>query len=122
MQHQVADRLESAILPDIEGLEHLSLPTGRGDVAPGTDDGTDDVRVGIDRAAAVAVVQLNRPAKRNALTQGMMDRLVTLLGRLDRSEAVRAVVLMGTRRGAFSGMLTKMTVQTEPGCANKEIT
>lgn len=98
MQPQVADGLESATLPDIEGLEHLSLPTGRGDVSPGAD----DVRVGIDRAAAVAVVQLNRPAKRNALTQGMMDRLVALLDRLDRSDAVRAVVLMGTRKGAFS--------------------
>ncbi|TGJ79833.1 hypothetical protein E0Z10_g8931 [Xylaria hypoxylon] len=97
-------------IPDFEGLEQLSLPTGQENALAGTD----DVRVGIDPTAAVAVVQLSRPAKRNALTQAMINRLVTVLDQLDQNEAVRAVVLMGTRKGAFcAGVdiseLTKLT-------------
>lgn len=56
-------------LPDLEGLDQLSLATSQKDPSAGSN----DVRVGIDRAGAVAVVQLSRPAKRNALTQAMMD-------------------------------------------------
>ncbi|KAJ3575962.1 hypothetical protein NPX13_g3854 [Xylaria arbuscula] len=85
-------------LPDLEGLDLLSFATSEN--APSS--GSSDVRVGIDRAAAVAVVQLSRPAKRNALTQAMMDHLVFVLNQLDQDQGVRAVVLMGTRRGAFS--------------------
>ncbi|RWA14285.1 hypothetical protein EKO27_g820 [Xylaria grammica] len=98
MQPSVVPSLEATSIPDFEGLEQLSFSTGQEHSSAGTN----DVRVGIDPAAAVAVVQLSRPAKRNALTQAMIDRLVTLLGQLDRNEAVRAVVLMGTRKGAFS--------------------
>ncbi|KAJ8121518.1 hypothetical protein ONZ43_g2046 [Nemania bipapillata] len=110
MQSSGAASLEATALPDFEGLERLSLPVGQEDVLAGAD----DVRVGMDAAVAVAIVQLNRPARRNALTQGMMDRLVALLAQLDRNDAVRAVVLMGTRKGAFSagadiGELTRLT-------------
>lgn len=100
MQPTGTASLETTSLPDFEGLERLSLLVGQEDVLAGAD----DVRVGMDSAAAVAVVQLNRPARRNALTQGMIDRLVALLAQLDRNDAVRAVVLMGTRKGAFSGL------------------
>ncbi|GAW24544.1 hypothetical protein ANO14919_141310 [Xylariales sp. No.14919] len=98
MRPSVVPSLEATSIPDFEGLEQLSFSTGQEHSSAGTN----DVRVGIDPTAAVAVVQLSRPAKRNALTQAMIDRLVTLLGQLDRNEAVRAVVLMGTRKGAFS--------------------
>ncbi|GAP89339.1 putative enoyl- hydratase [Rosellinia necatrix] len=111
MQSPATASPEVAGLPDFEGLEHLPVTTGQEEGASAV---VDDLRVGIDAAAAIAVVQLNRPAKRNALTQGMMDRLVALLGQLDRNDAVRAVVLMGTRKGAFSagadiGELTQLT-------------
>ncbi|KAI0535236.1 enoyl-CoA hydratase/isomerase [Xylaria digitata] len=110
MQPSVVPNLEATTIPDFEGLEQFSSPIGQDNESAGTD----GVRVGIDPTAAVAVVQLSRPAKRNALTQVMIDRLVTVLGQLDRSEAVRAVVLMGTRKGAFSAgvdisELTKLT-------------
>ncbi|KAI0909896.1 enoyl-CoA hydratase/isomerase [Ustulina deusta] len=98
MQASGVASLEVTVLPDFEGLERLSFPTDQENPSAGSD----DVRVGIDPAAAVAVVQLNRPAKRNALTQVMMDRLISVLGQLDQNGAVRAVVLMGTRKGAFS--------------------
>jgi len=86
-------------LPDVEGLEHLSLSANGGRAALGTG----DVRIGIDISDAVAVVQLNRPAKRNALTQAMIERLVAVLEHLDKEDSVRAMVVMGTRKGAFCG-------------------
>ncbi|KAI3337320.1 enoyl-CoA hydratase/isomerase [Xylariaceae sp. AK1471] len=98
MQSSARAKLEATTLPDLEGLERLTLSTDHGNALSGAD----DVRVGIDRTEAVAVVQLNRPAKRNALTQAMMDRLVAVLAQLDQDDGVRAVVLMGTRKGAFS--------------------
>ncbi|KAI1180313.1 enoyl-CoA hydratase/isomerase [Nemania sp. FL0916] len=110
MQPSVTAGLDTATLPDLEGLQHLSLPSGQ----EGASTGADSVRAGIDPITAVAVVQLNRPARRNALTQEMMDHLVALLRQLDKDRAVRAVVLMGTRKGAFSagvdiGELTRLT-------------
>ncbi|KAI8634876.1 enoyl-CoA hydratase/isomerase [Xylariaceae sp. FL1651] len=97
MQPSVEDNSRETAVPDLEGLEQLSLSSNLEKVVSAID----DVRVGIDPAEAVAVVQLNRPAKRNALTQAMIDRLVSVLGQLDRDDTVRAVVVMGTRKGAF---------------------
>lgn len=52
----------------------------------------------------VAVVKLNRPQKRNALTQAMIDDLVAALGHLDARKDIRAVVLAGSPGGGpFSG-------------------
>lgn len=52
----------------------------------------------------VAVVQLNRPQKRNALTQAMIDDLVAALGYLDARKDIRAVVVTGSPGGGpFSG-------------------
>jgi enoyl-CoA hydratase len=52
----------------------------------------------------VALVQLNRPKKRNALSQGLIDELTGALGQLNRSPTVLAVVL--TSSGPFCGMYT----------------
>ncbi|KAI1426186.1 enoyl-CoA hydratase/isomerase [Xylaria sp. FL1777] len=98
MQSSGVAGLVVTILPDIEGLVQLHLPANQENPLAESD----DVRVGIDPVAAVAVVQLSRPAKRNALTQAMIDRLVFVLGQLDQNGAVRAVVLIGTKKGAFS--------------------
>ncbi|KAI0195086.1 enoyl-CoA hydratase/isomerase [Xylaria flabelliformis] len=98
MQPSITTSPKVTVLPDFEGLEPLSLPAGQEHASAATD----DVRVGIDPAAAIAVVQLNRPGKRNALTHAMISQLIALLGQLDQNDAVRAVVLMGTRKGAFS--------------------
>ncbi|KAI0971830.1 enoyl-CoA hydratase/isomerase [Xylaria arbuscula] len=96
MRSSAVAGLEDTVLP--YSLESLSLPTDQ----QGPSAGSDDIRVGIDSAAAVAVVQLSRPTKRNALTQAMMNQLIFVLDQLDQNVAVRAVVLIGTRMGAFS--------------------
>jgi len=49
----------------------------------------------------VALVQLNRPKKRNAFSQSVINELTEALGQLDRSPTVMAVVL--TSSGPFCG-------------------
>ncbi|KAI0596768.1 ClpP/crotonase-like domain-containing protein [Biscogniauxia sp. FL1348] len=100
MQPQAGGSTAIALaLPDLDGqLQVLSVSTGPGQIDAAA---SNDVRVGINEAEAVAIVQLNRPPKRNALTQSMINQLCAVLAHLDRDEAVRAVVIMGTRKGAF---------------------
>jgi enoyl-CoA hydratase len=56
-----------------------------------------------ERDGAVAVVLLNRPDALNALSDELMDELVSTLGELDRDEAVRAIVLGGNVRAFAAG-------------------
>ena len=49
-----------------------------------------------ERHGAVALVQLNRPEARNALSPEMMDELGGSLERLDHSSDVRAIVIAGS--------------------------
>lgn len=51
----------------------------------------------------VAVVELDRLKKRNALSQGLIDELIKILSQLDQDAAVRAVVLTGSQQGPFCG-------------------
>ena len=52
---------------------------------------------------AVAVVLLNRPEALNALSDELMDELVTQLGELDRDPEVRCIVLGGSERAFAAG-------------------
>ena len=66
---------------------------------------TSDIQLDIDNATGVALVRLNRPAKRNALSQSMIDELSSVLAQLDSSTSVRAVVLTGSSSdGPFCGL------------------
>src|SRR5919198_2269143 len=51
----------------------------------------------------VAVVLLNRPEQLNALSDQLMDELVTALTELDRDEEVRCIVLGGSERAFAAG-------------------
>jgi 2-(1,2-epoxy-1,2-dihydrophenyl)acetyl-CoA isomerase len=62
------------------------------------DTGTEDLRAEIDDG--VAVITMNRPDRRNALSQAMLSALGAVLARVETDEAVGAVVLTGTG-GAF---------------------
>jgi enoyl-CoA hydratase len=48
-------------------------------------------------------VLLNRPQQLNALSDGLMDELVTNLEELDRDDAVRCIVLGGSERAFAAG-------------------
>ena len=56
-----------------------------------------------EREAAVAVVLLNRPQQLNALSDELMDELVSTLRELDRDEEIRAIVLGGNERAFAAG-------------------
>ena len=59
--------------------------------------------VEVEREGAIAVVLLNRPEALNALSDELMDELVSALEELDRDGAVRAIVLGGSERAFAAG-------------------
>jgi enoyl-CoA hydratase len=59
--------------------------------------------VQLERDGAIAVVLLNRPDQLNALSDELMDELVSSLKELDRDDAVRAIVLGGSERAFAAG-------------------
>jgi enoyl-CoA hydratase len=67
----------------------------------------------VERDGAIAVVLLNRPKQLNALSDELMDELVTALRELDRDDAIRCIVLGGSERafaaGADIGELARAT-------------
>ena len=63
------------------------------------DTGTDDLRAEVDDG--VAVITMNRPARRNALSEAMMSALGAVLAQVETDDAVGSVVLTGAG-GAFS--------------------
>ena len=54
------------------------------------------------RGNGVTTIQLNRPEKRNALSQTMINDLITALQEVEAHDETRAVVLTGTPGGPFS--------------------
>lgn len=51
----------------------------------------------------VAVVQINRPLKRNALSQDLIDELSSMLRKVNRDPAIRAIVLTSVGQTPFCG-------------------
>src|SRR5215467_2025624 len=51
----------------------------------------------------LAIVTLNRPARRNALSLGMMQELVHCLGEIGASREIRAVILAASGKVFSSG-------------------
>ena len=56
-----------------------------------------------ERDGAIAVVLLNRPEQLNALSDELMEELVSTLIELDRDKTVRAIVLGGSERAFAAG-------------------
>ena len=57
----------------------------------------------VEQDGAVAVVLLNRPEQLNALSDALMDELVSTLEELDRDPETRAIVLGGNERAFAAG-------------------
>ena len=57
----------------------------------------------VERDAPVAVVRLNRPEARNALSDALMDELVAALAELDADGEIRCIVLAGDERAFAAG-------------------
>src|SRR5918996_3151103 len=50
----------------------------------------------LQRYDAVAVIRLNRPERRNALSPAVLEELAEAIGNLDADESVRCIVIAGT--------------------------
>jgi enoyl-CoA hydratase len=57
----------------------------------------------VDHEPPIAVVRLNRPEARNALSDALMDELVAALTALDADGAVRCIVVAGDERAFAAG-------------------
>src|SRR5436853_610290 len=57
----------------------------------------------VERDEPIAVCLLNRPQQLNALSDELMDELVTALRELDADEAIRCLVLGGSERAFAAG-------------------
>ena len=57
----------------------------------------------VAREDGYALLRLNRPEALNAITIGLMERLVTTLEELDRDPAIRCVVLTGNEKAFAAG-------------------
>ena len=57
----------------------------------------------VERDGPVAVVLLNRPDALNALSDELMEQLVSTLQELDRDDEVRCIVLGGNERAFAAG-------------------
>jgi enoyl-CoA hydratase/carnithine racemase len=62
-----------------------------------------DADVTVERFEAVAVVRMNRPERRNALSPAVMEQLATTIGELDADEQVRCIVIAGTEEVFAAG-------------------
>ena len=61
----------------------------------------DDPQVLIERRDAIAIVTLNRPDKRNALSPEMIVRLARFWSQVSEDPAIRVVVVTGAGDRAF---------------------
>jgi enoyl-CoA hydratase len=80
--------------------EMLGSRTGTGMSDPSS---ADAPLVLVNHDGQVAIVRLNRPHVRNALSQALMGELVEILEALDRDPETRAIVLTGDERAFAAG-------------------
>src|SRR5262249_54525583 len=76
----------------------IMTPTSEGDAVATIDTGTEELLAEVDDG--VAVVTMNRPERRNALSGRMLDAMGRVLADLEVDDAVGCVVLTGAG-GAF---------------------
>jgi len=79
------------------------------------DTGTDDDILLEERRGPVAVLTLNRPRARNALSLGLQERLKTTFPRLDADRDVSVIIITGADPAFCGGVDTKEIAAREPG-------
>ncbi|KAG5779111.1 hypothetical protein H9Q73_007229 [Fusarium xylarioides] len=79
-----------------------------------------DIKLSTNSDTGVALIQFNRPAKRNAFSQNTINEIVATLDHLDSVDTVRAVVLTGGPEGHFcAGMDLNELVELSTSKAHK---
>ena len=74
----------------------------------------------VEAAGPVVRVMLNRPDKRNALNEGVVHRLTTVLDELEADPSCRAIVLCGAGRSFCAGGDMDANIDLEPAAARAE--
>ncbi|WP_230533892.1 enoyl-CoA hydratase/isomerase family protein [Microvirga roseola] len=64
---------------------------------------SDDASVRVERTDAVLILTIDRPAARNALNPGILERLAAELAAADQDPAIRAVVVTGGPKNFSAG-------------------
>lgn len=59
----------------------------------------------------VALIELCRPKKLNALSTALIEALLVAFAKVDKDDTVRAIVLTGTKGGSFSGWVPNILTQ-----------
>ena len=67
------------------------------------DQGGGAAPVTIERRGRIAIVTLDRPAQRNAMSEGLVAALIAALDRFEHDDGVGAVLLKGAGRGFCAG-------------------
>src|ERR1700733_13421027 len=67
----------------------------------------------IEQAGDIAILTIDRPARRNALGQQLIEELSSALDRADRDPATRVIVLTGTAPGFCAGSDLKELAGTD---------
>ncbi len=52
--------------------------------------------IAVERHDAVAILRMNRPERRNALSPAVLEQIAATIGQLDADESVRCIVIAGT--------------------------
>lgn len=68
----------------------------------------------VERESPVATVLLNRPKQLNALSDELMEQLVSELTRLDADDEIRCIVLGGSERAFAAGADIEVLSKTSP--------
>ncbi|KAG5750168.1 hypothetical protein H9Q69_010182 [Fusarium xylarioides] len=76
-----------------------------------------DIKLSTNSDTGVALIQFNRPAKRNAFSQNTINEIVATLDHLDSVDTVRAVVLTGGPEGHFCARFSKPLIAAVVGFA-----
>jgi 2-(1,2-epoxy-1,2-dihydrophenyl)acetyl-CoA isomerase len=83
------------------------------------DTGTEELRASVQDG--VAVIVLNRPQRRNALTGDMLRALAAVLRTVELDSAVGSVLLTGAGGGFCAGGDVKGFAEREPGAPAREV-
>src|SRR3984885_749044 len=67
----------------------------------------------IEQAGDIAILTIDRPARRNALGQQLIEELSSALDRADRDPATRVIVLTGSAPGFYAGSDLKELAGTD---------
>jgi enoyl-CoA hydratase len=72
-----------------------------------------------EQRGSVAIITLNRPKAYNALSRGLLDRLISCIEKAENDDTIHAIILTGNGK-AFSAGVDLKELTTNPGTLNED--